>query len=122
MGEAKIRVLSWLFAKLVLFVIQAGEREGQEGGGMGTGCSGQRGPLCRHKDLTTEGPVGAGTEKWMELCDSICGDWGSCQELPPRPSLVVMRVGEGVGLKEPGNGSGRRNRLRDGPLPHSPGL
>lgn len=80
----KIRALAFLLAKLVLFCNtgvggegrekeRERERERREGGlrgeggavncGVGGGrgyCSGQRGPLCRHKDLITEAGVGAG--------------------------------------------------------------
>lgn len=56
------------------------------------GYSGQRGPLCRHKDLTTEALWGLGqTDGWS--CVTIHGDRGSCQELPHSPSLVEMGGG-----------------------------
>lgn len=119
-GEAKIRALASLSAKLVLFVTQA-EREGQEGGGC---CSGQRRPLCRHKDLTTEAPAGAGPDRWIE---KPLGDWGRCQELPPSLSLVVMGVGRwqaeaGKWVKEEKQTQGQAPYPNPRPRPPEPEL
>ena len=52
--------------------------EGVVGKREGWCCSGQRGPLCRHKDLTTEAPVGAGPNEWVEKPHGDCGAAGSC--------------------------------------------
>lgn len=77
------------------------------------GYSGQRGPLCRHKDLTTEAPAGAGPNGWIEKPH---GDCWRCQELPPSPSLVVMGR-SGVACRNQQMGQGGETDSGLGPLP-----
>ena len=68
-------------------------------------CSGQRGPLCRHKDLTREAPAGAGPNEWIEKPHGDWGAAGSCLPASPWPCM-----GE-VACRNEETGPGGENRL-----------